>query len=198
MNKLKTFSIISIVFILCLSLVLSSCTGAEPLKKLVNILKDWAPPAPVAGDSVILTPGGPSYVGNTSSNNTNNYPSVTVTQATLILEASTQLHVGYRDTIESAQGETRYIIISLFVTGKDINNHIPQNIITAVNVYTVSAPEGMVVSEGTQWTGGLSSGSVLLLDVSKDVSPGKHVFNIGFLINGLDFGTVPCTLTVTK
>jgi len=202
MKVFKIFTVVSVVLILCLSTVLSSCTGSEPAKKLVApysspTSENWTPGDPVASDSIVLFDSGPSYVGNSASANKNNYPPVAITQATVI-KGTTQLHISYRADIEGPRGEIRYNIISVFLTGKDINSSSPQNNISTFDVYTLSVPEGLAITEATEWTGGLSSGSLLLLNVSDSLSTGKYKFDIGLLVNGDDYGTVPCTLTVTK
>ncbi len=196
MVKLKTFSIICTALILSFSLLLSSC-GGEAERTLVPSLENWEPGEPVAGDSVLLFESGPSYVGNTAYDNPNNYPAVEISRAVLTV-GTTHLNLSYRAEVESPRGERRYHIITMFLTGKDLKTDKPQNAIAAINLYTKSVPEGLIVSEGTQWTGGLSSGSVLIMDVTENVSTGKHKFDIGFLVNGIDFGTLPCTLIVSK
>ena len=198
MNKLNIFGIISVI-ILSLSIVLSSC-GGPPARTLVPPAPNadkWAPGEPVAGDSIVLFDSGPSYVGNSASANKNNYPSVVISQAVLTHDVF-QLHVSYRADIEGPKGETRYDIIYLFLTGKDLNTSSPQNSITAVKIYTTSVPEGLKITEATQWTGDLSSGSILMLDFTAGLSAGKHKLDLGIFVNGIDFGTLPCTLNVTK
>ena len=140
---------------------------------------------------------GPSYVGNSASANKNNYPPVSIAQATLV-KGTTQAHISYRADIEGPRGETRYNIISVFMTGKDINNDSPQNTIDTLSIYTLSVPEGLSVKELTQWSSDLASGSILSLNVPDDYAIGRYKFDIGILVNGEDFGTVPCTLSVTK
>ncbi len=201
MKIVKIFCTVSLI-ILCLSLVLSSCNRSGPVKKLVptdtaSPSENWTPPAPVANDSIVLFESGPSYIGNSASANKNNYPPVNIAQATLE-KGTTSLHVSYRADIESPRGEIRYNIISVYLTSKDESETSPQNNITTLSIYTLSVPAGLPVKEVTQWSGDLASGSLLSINVPADFTIGRYKFDIGILINGEDFGTLPCTLTVSK
>ena len=150
MIKLKVFTTIGVICILCFSLVLASCNKGGGVKRLVPAASDasgnWTPGDPVAGDSIVLFESGPSYVGNSASANKNNYPPVSIAQATLVL-GTTQAHISYRADIEGPRGETRYNIISVFMTGKDINKDSPQNTIDTLSIYTLSVPAGLSVKE---------------------------------------------------
>jgi hypothetical protein len=199
MRKKFILSGLGIVLMMCLAPVLTACGADVPVQGEVVLpsLENWTPPEPVSGDSVLLLPSSPSYVGNTSSQNPNNYPYVKIAQATLTKE-DTQAHISYRQVIESPNNEKRYNIITLFLTGKNLNTSDPQNSVAAISIYTVSVPEGLVISDAIQWTGSLSSGSILQYEIPESLPAGKYKYEIGFIINGIDFGTLPCTLTITK
>ena len=201
MRKITILSGLCVVLILCLASVLAACGGNSDVpvqgQVMLPVLENWEPGEPVAGDSVLLLPSSPSYVGNTSSQNPNNFPSVKITQATLTSE-TTQAHISYRQIIEGPNNENRYNIITVYLTGKDLNTKDPQNTIAAITVYTVSVPEGLVISDAIQWTGGLSSGSILQYEIPESLPAGKYKYEIGIIINGTDFGTLPCTLAITE
>lgn len=200
MRKFLVLSSLLAVLIMCLAPVLTACGGNDVAVQgqvVLPVLEEWEPGEPVAGDSVLLLASSPSYVGNTSSQNPKGYEPVKITQETLVYE-DTQAHISYRQIIESPNNENRYNILTLFLTGKNINADSPQNNVVVISIYTVSVPEGMVISDAIQWTGGLSSGSILQYEIPESLPAGKYKYEIGFIVNGIDFGTLPCTLIITE
>jgi hypothetical protein len=193
----KNIFITLVTFILLFSLVLSACS--KPSQVPVPTATNWVPAfeEAQASDDIIITPGGPTYAGNISSANTTKpLTPVSMVQATLSQNA-TFAHITYRAVIESQKPATRNNIITVFLTGKSIDLSQPANAVQGLSLYTLDLPRGVTITEGMQLPGSLSTSSVLVLNITEDAKAGKHEFEIGLVINGIDFGTLPCTLTVT-
>ncbi len=191
MNFKKIVTIFSIICILCP--VLIAC--GEPVRETISVVEGWTPGDVENSESIVVTPGGPSYAGNTAGAGTKPLDSVKITQATLTV-GTTHAYISYRETMESFRSATHPNIINVFLAGKTINHSTPSNPISNITLYTVGAPKYMSIACVMQWTGGLSSSEVLMFQTSEKMSTGKHTFDLGIIVDGVDFGTVPCTVDV--
>jgi hypothetical protein len=180
-------------------LALSACGKSSQIGTPVPTATNWAPVTGPAqnSDDIILTPGGPSYAGNTySANVTHPLTPVNIAQATLSQNGNIAT-VSYRAVIESQKPAVRNDIINVFVMGKNINTSQPNNPIQGLGINLQDLPAGVTVTEGVQVASPLSTSSVLVFDISADVKVGTYNYKIALKINGIDFGTLSCTLKVT-
>jgi hypothetical protein len=187
-----------VTFALLCPLALSACGG--PGQATIPTATNWVPTFGAAqnSDDIIITAGGPTYAGNmASANTTGPLEPVSIAQVTLS-QNSLFAHITYRAAIESPKPAVRNDIINVFLTGKDVNTSQPSNTIQSLSFYILDFPRGVTVTEGTQLPGGLSTSSVLVLDIAADASTGQHDFEIGLIINGIDYGNLSCTLTITE
>jgi hypothetical protein len=147
-------------------------------------------------DDVMATPGGVAYRANVHQQGIEN-PWPPIESETVQLErGSSTIRVQYRKSIETAAGETRNNII--YVAGYNPSHDLSLN--GTLNLYIVNLPSGLVVSqigEGSLGMPGMLA-SILTLDVSPGVADGEYNFEIGVEIDGQDYGTVPCILTVRQ
>jgi len=188
-----------VVFILLFPLAFSACGKTGQVTVPVPTATDWVPTFGAAqnSDDIILTPGGPAYAGNTfSANTTKPLTPVSIAQVTLS-QNSTQANISYRAVIESQKPSIRNNIINVYLTGQNINYNEPTNAVQGLSLSTIDLPVGVTVSEGLQLPSLLSTSSVLVFNITADAQVGTFKFEIGLVINGVDFGTLPCTLTVT-
>ncbi len=195
----KKIFITLVTFILLFALAFSACGKSVQVTVPVPTATDWVPTFGAAenSDDIILTPGGPTYAGNMhSANVTHPLTPVIMVQVTLS-QNSTNANISYRAVIESQKPAVRNNIINVFLMGKSVNTNQPINPVQGITIYTVDLPSGVTITEGMNLTSPLSTSSVLVLDITADAKTGTHKFKIGLVINGIDFGTLPCTLTVT-
>jgi len=194
----KTIIFILIMSLLLFPLALGACGKSGQVGVPVPTATDWAPVSGPAenSDDIILTPGGPSYAGNTySANVTHPLTPVNIVQATLSQDGNIAT-VSYRAVIESQKPAVRNDIINVFVMGKNINTNQPGNPIMGLGIYLQDLPAGVAVTEGMQVASPLSTSSVLVFDISADAKIGTYKYKIALKINGIDFGTISCTLKI--
>jgi hypothetical protein len=197
MNRKNFFALLA--FVLLFSLALSACGKSTQVGVPVPTATDWVPVFGQAenSDDIVLTPGGPSYAGNTVSANVSHpLTPVDITQVTLS-QGSVFAYVSYRAEIETKKPAIRNDIINVFVMGKDISTTQPANAVQGLVIYLLDLPAGVAVTEGMQISSPLSTSSVLVFDISEEAKVGTHKFQIDLKINGVDFGTLSCTLKVT-
>jgi hypothetical protein len=193
----KKLFLVSLTFVLLFSLAFGAC--GKPGHVTVPVDADWLPTVGQAhnSDDIVVTLSGPSYAGNThSANTTGNLEPVNLVQATLS-HGSIVANITYRAAIESQQPALRNNIINVYLTGTGAIQSQPTNAVESLGIYTVNLPDGVTVTESGELYGPLSTSSVLVLDISADAKVGRHDFEIGLVINNIDYGTLPCTLTVT-
>jgi predicted small lipoprotein YifL len=187
-----------LTFVLLFPLALSAC--GKPGHVSVPTATNWIPTFGQAqnSDDIVMTTGGPSYAGNTASANTTGpLEPVSIAQATLSQNSITA-HITYRAAIESRGPAVRNNIINVFLTGKGVDLSQPNNAVGELNLYTIGLPAGVNTSESMELTAPLSTSSVLVLDITEDAKAGEHAFEIGLIINNVDYGTLPCTLTIAQ
>jgi hypothetical protein len=68
-----------------------------------------------------------------------------------------------------------------------------------LKLYTGEIPKGIMVTDALKPIGLIGTlGTVLVITVSPDIAPGMYTVNIGIELDGKDFGTVPCRVTVAE
>ena len=197
MNKKILLALVT--FVLLIPLLLGACGKSAQAGNPVPTATNWAPITGPAqnSDDIILTPGGPSYAGNTfSANVTHPLTPVNIAQANLSQNGIIAT-VSYRALIESRKPAVCNDIINVFVMGKNIDTSQPSNAVQGLGISLQDLPAGVTVAEGMQVAGPLSTSSVLVFDISADVNTGTYKYKIDLKINGIDFGTLSCTLKVT-
>jgi hypothetical protein len=185
-----------LTFVLLFPLALNAC--AEPEHVSVPENTDWLPVFGQAQnpDDIVMTTSGPSYAGNTATANTTGpLDSVSMVQATLV-KGSMTAHVTYRAVIQSLKPAVRNNIVNVFLTGTGIDITQPGNFVQSLGLYTLDLPGGVTATRSIDLFSTLSTSAVLVLDISVDAGIGRHDFEIGLIVNDVDFGTLPCKLTV--
>jgi hypothetical protein len=193
----KELLIALVTLALLLPLALGAC--GKPGQATVPTATSWAPTFGQAqnSDDIIITASGPAYAGNTASANTTGPLEPVSTAQVTLAYGSYFAHITYRAAMESPKPGVRNDIINVFLTGKIINTPQPGNTIQSLSFYVRDLPGGVTITEGMQLPGDLSTSSVLVLDIAADAKAGQHDFEIGLIINGIDYGTLACTLTIT-
>jgi hypothetical protein len=141
-----------------------------------------------APDDIMPAPGmGPAYRANIHQQGVENpWPSIEISETSLGSGAD-EAHIYYRSHIETSAGETRNNVIKVIIPGKDIKS---------LSLYADNVPQSITLTDGMQWSGPNSRASVLVIGIAPDVAPGEYPLEIGLIVNGKDFGTLPCTINV--
>ncbi len=152
-----------------------------------------APPYPAPGeaapDDIMLTPGGLAYRANSYQAGVTN-PWQPIEMRTLSLGSGPDdPRVTYRDHIETRAGEARNNIVIAATPGR---------LGSTFDVYVTALPVGIDVEPGRRWSGPGKINQVLIVEASLEVEPGQYTFEIGLVVDGKDYGTVPCTVEVTE
>jgi len=139
-----------------------------------------------APDDIVHTPGGDAYRANVNGSGPGELiPDIQTVNVTL-----KDLNINYRSNIETKAGETRNNILFIWKEDGIFNNELV--------LYSVTVPEGIRLSD----VGGAGRPGILLtvlaIAISEDVTPGQYTFQIGIEINGEDYGTIPCTVSVIE
>lgn len=98
-------------------------------------------------------------------------------------------NVGYRNYIETPAGKTRNDIFSIHKDGSDEYN---------VLLTVVGLPTGIVAYGPAAGVVGNTWEAAFSFVISSDIKPSQYDFKIDIQIDGTDYGTVPCTIKVTK
>jgi len=140
-----------------------------------------------AGDDIVSTPGGYAYRANVTQQGVDN-PWPTIVTAETIIGDDDPISVRYRDHIQTLPGETRSNL--LLISKTDINE---------LSLYIVeNLGNDVSVTEGLRYHGFLSSVMpVLFITFPQNAEAGEYSFDIGFKINGRDYGTIPCTVEIS-
>ena len=139
-----------------------------------------------APDDIIVTPGGPAYRANVQQEGAVN-PGPSIQAREVMLDQN--VHVTYRANIDTKAGQTRNNIVYLRSSGQAINTLI---------LNTLDVPDGMDVKYGMLWHGRPGAmAQVIVVEISRDVKAGQYSFEISIVLNGPDYGQIPCTITVT-
>lgn len=183
---MKKILILSISVSLLISISFTACTGdtSTPVHTGTTPLSVETE----APDDIVHTPGGDAYRANVHQEGVpDRWPSIESVFVTL-----DDIKVHYRQNIETQAGETRNNIISVY---REEGHFVDR---TNLTLYSVAVPDGMIV---TDIGGGGRPGmllTVLSIAVSIDVGVGEYTFQIGTQIDGKDYGTIPCTVSVVE
>jgi hypothetical protein len=177
---------ITILVLVLLSLV--SCGGKTPIP---------TGPLPThaeqAADDIVITPGGGSYRANMHEEGVvNPWPPVRVGLVTWSNDNKT-VTVFYRTDIEAKSGEAYTDIIQVMT-----NSQLDREKNTLL-LYAAEVPEGITVTDAAQPMGAFGAlGTVLVITMSPDIAPGAYNVKIGIVLDGKEYGTVRCLVTVVE
>ncbi len=139
-----------------------------------------------APDDYVLTTGGGTYRANLHQEGVENpWPPIESVD-TILGNGPNAINVSYRQYIETPVGETRNNIIRVTKEGESIDSKL--------KLYTSNIPIGMSLGAAVGLPG--TSGTMLVIEIASDISPGKYPLEIGLIIDGKDYGTVTCTVSV--
>lgn len=158
----------------------------------VPSLPATSPPYPSARpgverpDDIVPTPGGPQYRANVHQEGIENpWPPIETKEEFL---AENVICI-YRAYIETRAGEARNNIVRVVTPGRDTNK---------LNLYISNTPTGIEVKQGMEWHGPRTTAQVLVIEISRGVQLGQYSFEVGVVIDGKDYGKVPCTIKVIQ
>ncbi len=152
----------------------------------------------LANDDIVTPPGGFGYRANVHQAGQPDWPPVQQTEVQLWVSPDL-LFLTYRDQIETKAGETRNNIFYLDVAH---SQNKPDPLKASYEVKNL--PQGFSVVSGQQMYGGiggqnkLSSRIVMKITIAAEVIPGEYPFEFKVVVDGVDFGNIPCTVKVMK
>jgi hypothetical protein len=118
--------------------------------------------------------------------NSNN---IKIANAVLVRGADT-LKIQYRDDIQTIAGSYRNNIITVGKEGGLWSNN------STIELYSLDLPKGIgLFTNGSDSIPGYLR-TFLVIEVPTNITPGQYGFKIGILLNGSDYGTIPCTLVI--
>jgi hypothetical protein len=143
--------------------------------------------AELAPDTVIFVPGGGGMEYNANIHEVGKpYVPIRVAYENLT-DGSDVVTIKYRQDIETRAGETRNNLIHVtHANGSPYNDG-------SLFLYAVDVPAGITLRQGS---GDITSNYSLRISIPVDIPIAGYTFKIGFIINGKDFGTLPCTVNV--
>jgi hypothetical protein len=168
-------------------------TSATPSSPSTPIPSGTLPPTSTvqSPDDIVFTPGGVAYRANVHQEGVpDKWPSIPL-QSNTLGSGSDNLTVTYRPPITTKAGTTRNDIIDVYKTGTFLINNV-------LELYSVGVQDGIKLYIGSG--GGLMGELrvVVVIDVGSGVATGQYTFQIGVILDGKDYGTVPCKVTVTS
>lgn len=171
------------IFIMALVTVFLAVSGCQ---RMVPIVPGQS------ADDVVSAPGlGPTYRANIQQQGIRNpWPSVK-TEDVILQREDVYVYVGYRDSIETKAGESRNDIVGVRVPSE--NARSPDVSLTVTNV-----PSGITVNQERLWGGPHAMKQLLIIEVARDVKPGRYFIQIGLRVNGRDYGDIPLTIIVVR
>lgn len=129
-------------------------------------------------DDVVLWPGGAEYRGNTESD----LPPVPLATA-----RSGDIAVTWRENISSKPGEIKYNIVKVHADAA----------VTSAYLYMDDAPSWLALAARPAYVDSADAwGPVLIMTIAPNTPPGEYRVDLGLLVNGTDYGTVPIKLTI--
>ena len=129
-------------------------------------------------DDVVLWPSGAEYRGNTESS----IPPVPYATAT-----SGTIAITWRQEIAAKPGEIKYNIVKVFAG----------EAVTSAYLYADNAPSWLnLVARPTYVDKNSTWGPVVIMTFAPNAPVGENEVDFGFVINGVDYGTVPVKVTV--
>ena len=171
--------------------VVSACqTDSGEPRTYIPLKVLQSPTGIEAPDDIVFTPGGYAYRANVhGAGEEDPWPSIQSANVTLD-SGSDILNIIYREYIETKAGETRNNIVFIWKEGGLFNSEL--------EFYSVAVPDEIVL---TNSGGGGRPGillKVLVIEILPGAVPGQYTFQIGIEVDGKDYGTIPCTVSVTE
>ncbi len=142
-------------------------------------------------DDIIPVLGGLAYRANSHEEGIENpWPPINTTKVTISSSFEVDMvYIRYRDYIETKAGESRNNIVSVSMSNRAVGSP---------RLYSVNIPTGIEVTEGMRLHRPGPVAVVLVIEISPNIEPGQHNFEIGVEIDGKDYGTIPCTIKVLE
>ena len=146
-----------------------------------------------AADDIVITPGGNAYRANVHQQGVPNpWPSIETVEVPLG-SGQDAIYLRYRSDISSPAGQTRNNILTV----RKADGRFDMSVTPVVSLDTSGNPAGFTFFQDS--ASGLPGTIAVLLKIaiSSDVQPAQYSLKIGLNIDGKDYGSVPCTVTVT-
>jgi len=182
------------VFIAIMLVGILPATGCQPGVEETHTLIPATEISPTqtrqqAPDDIVPTPGGGTYRANVHEEGVENpWPPIESTDVTLGSSADI-LNISYRGFIETTDGDVRNNIIR--VTKED------GFFDSKLELYSTGVPDGLKLADAGRGVGLPGTlGAILVIEIASDIAPGEYPMEIGLIINGKDYGTIPCTIEV--
>lgn len=135
-------------------------------------------PKTLASDELTMNPGGSIDYSNLPGS----WPPI-VEMHTTLNYGDHYVAIAYWENIETLAGQTR----------NDIFRTIYYKGIT-IGIKAVGLPNGITWEDRD----GSSGQRIISFNISSDVQPGQYDFKVDVMIDGDDFGTLPCTIKVVR
>jgi hypothetical protein len=145
-----------------------------------------------AADDIVFTPDGGAYRANVQeTGKTNPWPLVPV-GVIYWTKGKDTISALYRPDIETVAGESHTDMI--LVSGEQPFDSSKGKI----ELYSANVSPGITITDSrTDLKRAGAAGTVLVVAISPQMAPGEYGFNVGIILDGKDYGTVPCKVTVT-
>ena len=199
--------LISLTLILLVSMFIGCAKEMTPTLSVPKTPVANALPTPPMGvppgtagatnDDIIFPPGGFTYRANVHQAGQLDWPQVEQTEATL-WHLTRIASITYRSYLETKAGETRNDIFFLKITG------FPSLDPLKATYESANLPEGFTLEQGEEMNGGIggqdekASRIVIKINISQTVAPGDYTFLFRVEVDGVKFGSVPCTVKVSE
>jgi hypothetical protein len=144
-------------------------------------------------DDIVDTPVSSTYRANVHEQGVPDWwPSIETVEINMVNRWDS-IYARYRDNITTKSGEIRNDILSM---RKEKGSFLTD--LVTVKLYTTGAPPNMTFVQVNE--GGLPGTIATLLNISipEDIKPGSYNFDIDLEIDGLPYGSLPCTIEVTQ
>lgn len=194
---MKKSAILGIVILAVILLVPVACGKTpEPPPPVPSGSEPPGTPG-AASDDIIAAPGGFTYRASIHTQGEPDWPPVPQTQVILINQER-GINITYRANIETKAGETRNSIFYLKAS------EWPELDASNASYEAIDLPDGISVTRGDTMYGGIggqnkeSSKIVMKINIAPDVAPGEYPFDFRVVVDGTDFGNIPCTVKVLE
>jgi hypothetical protein len=162
------------------------------LRQSIPTLTDSPPTPGLAGDEAVPTPGGVAYRASIHQEGVpDKWPPI-VEKEVKLAGSLGEATVSYRQRITTKVGETRNNIIRI----SGLNR--PPDMGGTLDLYVVGLPAELTVSQVGNGSWGMPGiiESMLVINIPPGIPPIDYDFQIGLVIKGVDYGTIPCTVAV--
>jgi hypothetical protein len=197
--------LISLTLILLISMLIGCAKEITPTLSMPKTFRsNMLPTAPMGvppgtagatNDDIVFPPGGFTYRANVHEAGQLDWPQVEQTEVTF-WNLTHIASITYRSHMETEAGETRNNIFSLKIIG------FPSLDPLKATYESVNLPEGFTLEQGEEMNGGIggqddkASRIVIKINISQTMAPGEYTFLFKVIVDGVKFGSVPCTVKV--